>query len=154
MVSKPEREKSNLILPIVIIGALLPIIGFGWWYLERESSRPTATPVLTTDAKSYVKNLKLSGVQMKATKNYTGAAIVEIEGNIANSGDRPLSLVELTCIFYDPYGQVVLRERVPIVRAPLNPGETKAFRMPFEGLPPSWNRSMPQLVIAQIKFAG
>ena len=53
---------------------------------------------------------------------------------------------------YDTMGQVVFRERVPIVRKPLAPGETAAFRLPFEGLPDSWNKQMPQLVIAQIDF--
>ena len=56
--------------------------------------------------------------------------------------------------FYDVSGLVVLRERVPIVKTPLKPGETKEFRLPFEGVPPSWNQTMPQLVIAHIAFSG
>jgi len=74
---------------------------------------------------------------------------------VKNIGDRKVKLVELNCIFYDPYGQVVLRERVPIVRARsggLAPTETKPFRMPFDNLAGSWNQAMPQLVIAQIQF--
>ena len=86
--------------------------------------------------------------------NYAGAAGVEVMGNITNGGDRTLSLVELNCVFYDPYGQVVLRERVPIVRSTMKPGETRPFRLPFEGLPASWNQAMPQLVIARISFAA
>jgi hypothetical protein len=63
--------------------------------------------------------------------------------------------VELNCVFYDPYGQVVLRERVPIVRSRqggLNPGETREFRLAFDTIPESWNQMLPQLVIAQITF--
>ena len=66
---------------------------------------------------------------------------------------RTLSRVELNCVFYDPYGQVVLRERVPIVRSVLKPGETSSFRLPFEGIPGSWNQTLPQLVIATITFS-
>jgi hypothetical protein len=63
--------------------------------------------------------------------------------------------VDLTCVFYDRYGQIVLRERSSIVRAKdggLKPGETKPFRLPFDSLPESWNQGMPQLVIGQIVF--
>ena len=52
---------------------------------------------------------------MKAHESYLKQSVVEITGNIQNTGDRVLKLVEINCVFYDPYGQVVLRERVPIV---------------------------------------
>jgi hypothetical protein len=64
-------------------------------------------------------------------------------------------VVEINCVFYDPYGQVVLRQRVPIVSQKvggLAPGETKPFRLPFDNLPESWNNAMPQMVIAGIEF--
>jgi hypothetical protein len=51
-------------------------------------------------------------------------------------------------------GLVVLRERVPIVRSTIRPGETRTFRLPFEGIPQSWNQALPQLVIAHIAFSG
>jgi len=34
---------------------------------------------------------------------------------IQNTGPRVLKMVDINCVFYDPYGQVVLRQRVPIV---------------------------------------
>jgi hypothetical protein len=153
VVSNPAREKSNLIIPLVIIGGLLPIIGGALWYIEREAAKPPEQPAITAEAKSYVKNLKLSQVQMKATANYTGAAVIELEGQITNNGDRTLTRVELNCIFYDVNGLVVLRERLPIVKTETKPGETRNFRLPFEGVPGSWNRAMPQLVIARISFS-
>lgn len=148
------QPKSNLALPAILIAVLLPIIAGGWWYLERESGKPAPQPVLTTEAKLYTRNLKLGGVEMKGTQNFTGAPLIEITGQITNGGDKTLDRVELNCVFYDVAGQVVLRERVPIVKTTLKPGETRTFRMPFEGIPESWNRVMPQLVIAEIKFAG
>ncbi len=153
MVSNPVREKSNLVIPLAIVGGLLPVIGGGWWYLEREAAKPAVQPAITVEAKSYVRNLKLSQVQMKATANFTGAAIIEVEGRITNNGDRTLARVELKCIFYAVSGLVALRERVPIVKTPLKPGETREFRLPFEGVAPSWNQTMPELVIAHIAFS-
>jgi hypothetical protein len=83
--------------------------------------------------------------------------LVEITGNITNAGGRNIRLVEITCVFTDPSGLVVLRERVPIVSAKmggLKPGETKRFRLPFDTIPESWNQALPQLVIAQIVFGS
>ena len=93
---------------------------------------------------------------MKASENYFKQTVVEINGKIANAGTRPLDAVEIYCIFHDPYGQLVLRRRLPIVGGRiggLKPGETKSFRLPFDDLPESWNQAMPQLVIAAVKFS-
>jgi len=92
---------------------------------------------------------------MKATESYLKQRIIEIEGKIGNAGDKPLDVVEIYCSFYDAYGQLVFRPRVPIVNprmGGLKPGETKSFRLPFDEVPDSWNKQMPQLVIAGIKF--
>src|SRR5262249_21912055 len=101
------------------------------------------------------RNLKLADVTMKATESAVHAQLVEIEGQITNAGDRALKSVLLYCIFYDAYNQVVLKEKVEIIKAKfggIKPGETKTFRLPFDTLPGSWNQSMPQLVIAEIIF--
>ena len=92
---------------------------------------------------------------MSAHDSYARQRVVEITGNIQNNGDRALDLVEINCVFYDPYGQVVLRQRVPIVSRKaggLTPGQTKPFRLPFDEIPESWNNVMPQMVIARIDF--
>jgi hypothetical protein len=147
-------DKSNLIAPLAIIAALVPIIGGVVWYFERTPPARQQPAKLTDAAREYTQHLKLSNVNMKATANYVGATIIEITGQITNTGNRPLSLVELNCVFHDPNGMVVLRERVPIVRRQLEPGQTRDFRLPFEGIPESWNQAMPTLVIANINFAG
>lgn len=152
---KMEDKPRVLAVGLVIVG-LLVAGAMGFWYLDRQSRQiSTEVPILTQEAKAYVRYLKLSDVGMQATDTYLGQTLVEIEGKIANAGDRHLKLVEINCVFYDPWGQVVLRQRVPIVRSRgggLAPGETKDFRLPFDDLPQSWNQGPPQLVIAQIVF--
>ena len=100
--------------------------------------------------------LKLSEVQMEAHESYMKQQVVEITGKIGNTGDRVLEQVVLICVFRDAYGQVLLRERVPIVSkrmGGLAPNETKPFRMPFDNIPEGWNQALPELVIAEIDFS-
>ncbi len=142
---------------MAVVGGLVLVLGLaGFWYLDHSSKQPPAAPPpLTTEARTYVHNLKLSDVEIKAHESYLKQSVVEIVGNIGNAGDRTLKSVELNCVFYDAYGQVVLRERVPIVSpkiGSLAPAETKPFRLPFDNIPESWNQAMPQLVIAGITF--
>lgn len=148
------REKTAISPVLVLVGAIaLAVAGFFAYQASQPREAPPP-PGITAEAKEYVQYLKLSGVEMKATANFAGASVVEIVGNIGNTGGRPLERVELNCVFYDTAGLVVLRERVAIVRSALPPGETRSFRLPFENIPKSWNQTMPQLVIAHIAFAG
>ncbi|MCL6545169.1 MAG: DUF2393 domain-containing protein [Bryobacteraceae bacterium] len=151
-----DRKRPEIPIGVFIILGLIVLVGAGFWYLERQSRNvPQPKVLLTPEAKAYVRYLKLDEVQMKATEAFLKQTLVEITGKITNTGDRRLRQVDINCIFYDPYGQVVLRERVSIVRqrtGGLNPGETKDFRLPFDNIPESWNQAMPQMVIAQILF--
>jgi hypothetical protein len=129
--------------------------GTAYYYVSDSGVPAVQNQPITPEAKSYVQHLHLSSVELKATDSLMGGTIVEIVGKIKNAGDRPLNQVDVNCVFQDPYGQVVLREKVSIVKRKLGglqPGETKAFRLPFDSLPPSWNQSLPQVVIAGIQF--
>ena len=141
----------------VIVVSLVVLLGAGLFvYLDRASRRPAPPPPpLTGEAKTYVRYLQLKDVDMQKHESYLKQSVVEINGKIGNSGDRVLRIVEINCVFYDPYGQVVLRERSTIVGAKaggLAPGQLKDFRLAFDNIPESWNQSLPQLVIAQITF--
>ncbi len=152
------QKKERRFPPLVfILLALVLAGGAGFWYLDRQSRQVVSTTLfLTPEAKAYTKNLKLSEVEIKSSDAYLkDQSLVEILGKVTNAGDRKLKSVDLTCVFYDPYGQVVLREQVamlPVRAGGLAPGETKSFRLAFDNLPESWNRTLPQLVIAQIAF--
>jgi hypothetical protein len=149
------KKQSRLGVPVYVAGALA-VIGLGiFLYMQYVAKHAPSDAPLTPEAKSYVKNLTLSDVGIKASKSYLNLMVVEINGKIGNAGDRPLDTVEIYCVFYDSYGQLVLRSRVPIVSPRmdgLKPGETKSFRLPFDDIPESWNQAMPQLVIAGVKF--
>ncbi len=137
---------------IYVLAAVLFVGGALGWFISRPKAGGGTTP-LAADAKEYVRNLQLSDVSMKATESYVGQMVTEIEGKITNSGARAVNQADVYCVFYNAYGEVILRERVPIVKGSLKPGETRNFRLPFDDIPASWNNQMPQLVIARIEFS-
>jgi hypothetical protein len=136
---------------IYILAVVLLLGGGIVWYFNHPAPVASAPP-LTPDAKSYVRSLQLSDVTMKATESYVKQMVTEIEGKVTNAGTRPVKQVDVYCIFYNVYGEVVLRRRVPIVINLVKPGDSRFFRMPFDDIPESWNNQMPQLVIAGIQF--
>jgi len=143
------KPSTLIVAAVVVIGG-----GFLWWWLTQPVQYAQGPPI-TPEAKAYVRHLRLAEVEMKAAESFMRQAVVEITGKIGNAGERPLRQVDLNCVFYDPYGQLVLRERVSIVKprsGALNPGQTRSFRLAFDNIPQSWNQALPQLVIAGIQF--
>ena len=142
-----SRTAIYMLAVVLLAGGVLA------WYVLHPAP-PSALPPLTPEAKAYIRDghLQLSDVTMKATESYVKQMVTEIEGKIANSGDRTVKLAEVFCIFYNSYGEMILRERVPIVKTPMKPGESRDFRLPFDTIPSTWNNQMPQVVIARIEF--
>ena len=136
---------------IYTLAVLLLLGGVLLWYVSRSQPSSSLAPMKPED-KAYVHSLELSDVTMKATESYVKQTITEIEGKITNTGNRTVKEAELYCIFYNVYGEVVIRERVAIVKSVLKPGESRPFRLPFDDIPDGWNNQMPQLVIAHIEF--
>jgi hypothetical protein len=154
----PGRQKHGVsIPPAAIVIALVLIAGAGaFLYLNRAAERPPQPPAaLTGDARAYIHNgfLPIKDVDMQAHESYLKQQVVEITGKILNTGDRVVGNAQIYCVFLDAYGQVVLRQRVSIVKQNLAPGETQNFRLAFDDIPPSWNQAMPTIVIASIEFA-
>ena len=167
-VKQPARleKKKAAIPPAAIVGAVVVLLGAaGFLYLNYAANQPAAAPPpLTAEAKAYLPNLAFVAAdgqtaespKMVAHESYLKQSVVEITGNLRNKGERTLELVEINCVFYDPYGQVVLRERVSIVGkkfGKLAPGESKPFRLAFDNVPEGWNQAMPTMVIARIDFS-
>ena len=154
----PDKEKKGIsIPPAAIVIALVLMAGAGaFLYLNRAAEKPPEAPAaLTGDARTYVHNgfLPIKDVDMQAHESYLKQQVVEITGKIQNTGNRVVSNAQIYCVFLDSYGQVVLRERVAIVKQKLPPGDTQNFRLAFDNIPGSWNQAMPTIVIASIEFA-
>jgi hypothetical protein len=137
----------------VIAAVTIAVLVAAAVYLNRPVKSFSDGGQAPAEAKAYLPNLQLSDVTMQATENFMQQQVVEVQGKIANHGPRRLAVVEVFCLFYGPDGKELHRERLPIVRE-LAPGETRAFRLPFDSLPDGWNQAMPRMAIAKISFAS
>jgi len=159
---------------MAIVAGIVVLAGLGgFWYLDRISKQTPAGPAPpSAAARDYAKNLRFVGAdgvmlenpKMESHESYLQQAIVEISGNLLNSGDRALNSVEVTWLFKDPgtpmpdgtlYQEVIWRERTFLVTKKtggLAPGQFRHFSLSFDNVPDTWNQAMPNLVIAGIEF--
>ncbi len=156
MASRDNKKASWIGVPLYVGIAVALIAGLVYAYVQLANPAAREVIALTPEAKAYLPNLKLSGVDMKAHDSYLGQRIIDITGNITNNGTQAITSIAVICVFFDSNSLVVLRERSNVVglkQGGLKPGETKAFRMPFDGVSENWNKEMPSLVIASIQFS-
>jgi len=148
-------QERRLIGPIVV--GLIVLLGLiaAVVYLRKPAPQAEES-VASAEAIAYLPYLGLSDVSMEANENFMKQRVIEIKGKITDKGQRSLRSVDVYCLFYCVDGREIHRERLPIVNAktaPLHPGETRSFRLPFDAVPEGWNQALPKMVIARIDFA-
>jgi hypothetical protein len=152
--SSRSARRGSAALVIVLVTVIFAAAGAGLWLLL--SRRPAQEPgKLTAEAEAYFPYKSMTDFDMKATESFAQQQLVEITGKITNKGGRQVSGVDAVCIFYDPYGKPVHRERMGVLKAregALKPGETRPFRMAFDTIPNTWNQVFPQIGIAEMRF--
>jgi hypothetical protein len=150
--------RNKLPLASILSGAVVLLaLAAGFLYLEKPRTYTVQNGRASAESRAYVSNLALSDVRMHASENFMKQQVVEMEGKIANNGPRAVKSVDVYCLFRAVDGYEIYRERVPILRSktvPVRPNESRPFRLAFDNLPDGWNQAMPNLVIAQITFAG
>jgi hypothetical protein len=156
MAPVPATARKVPVVPMIVGLCLFLVLIAGLAYLSHPTSSQTQSAAASPEAKAYVSHLRLSDVTMQASENFMKQRLVEVQGKISNEGQRALKSVYIYCLFSGIDGQEIYRERLPILEgtgAPLQPNETRNFRLPFDTLPDGWNQAVPRMVIAQITFA-
>ncbi len=156
MASPASDNRSPRLIPIIGAAVVAVLLICGIVYLNHSTPHRTPDQPPTPEAKAYVHYLKLSNVTVKAAENLVNQRVVEVDGDVTNTGPRSLQSVELYCLFYGINGRQLDRQRVPMLagtRNSLKPGETRPFRLAFDSTPDGWNQAIPGMVIAKIVFA-
>lgn len=157
MGSRPVAPRPRISITLLLaIGVAVALAAGVLFYLSRPAPQPGGDVEASPEAKAYSSSLALSNVRIKATENFMQQQVVEVEGTITNKGARSLKSVDVYCMFHGVDGREIFRQRVPIVQSsakPLEPGQSRSFRLPFDTLPDGWNQAMPNLAMARIVFA-
>lgn len=135
--------RSRLVLIGVCLAALLA------WGCTRHAEVPPQ------ELAQYSSKISFSKFQASAAENLAKHTIFYIDAVVKNDSGRSISLLQVRASFYDLDGQSIFREQAMVVKenqSPLAAGQSREFRMAFEGIPDSWGRTAPRLEITRLVF--
>jgi len=127
-------------------------------YIKFEQKRPSGPP-------PYAANIKFSDLKMSAAENFVGATVNYLDGTVSNAGNQMVTHVMVEVTFKDSMAQLAQRETVPLrvlqasgpypdavdlSASPLAPGQSKPFRLTFEGISSQWNHEYPELKVVDV----
>ena len=153
--SAPGPEERS-VLPMVIGAGVVVLIVLAVVLFTRRNTASTAVP--PTDP--YLANLAISGLHMSTADNFAGGSVIYIQGTISNHGDRKLTGARVEVVFKNVLGQVSQKQVLPVSvlvpnspyedygpldRAPLQAGESRAFRVTLEHVTSDWDGQVPQV---------
>jgi len=113
----------------------------------------------------YAASLPISNLQMSQAGSTIGSQSTYVDGEIANQGQKTVSAITVQVAFHgfeNPIAQketmplTLIRTRQPYVdtqsvgAAPIQPGQTREFRLIFDNIPQDWNQNYPEIRIIQV----
>jgi len=150
-----------------IIAATVIIVGLGILVVAGGRSTPdTALGTGMAAADPYAPKLGFSGIQMSEATSFSGAKVTYIDGQITNSGDRTVTAVTVQVGFHNDVGQFAQRLAVPlslirtrepyvdtqpVSAAPIEPGQTRDFRLIFDTVPADWDQRVPEARVINVR---
>jgi hypothetical protein len=152
---QPESRLRPVLIGVVIVGAVVALIVLAF---RGEQKKPAEPP-------AYAANLKFSDLKASAAQNFVGATVSYLDGTVTNSGDKTVIHAVVRITFRDDMGQMAQREELPlrVLRtggpydeavdlnmSPLEPRQSKPFRLTFENISAQWNRAYPEMQVTQV----
>lgn len=113
----------------------------------------------------YAGNLALSHLAMSESTSLSGGKSTFLDGDVTNHGSSTVTGVTVQVFFANdeqmpphlettPLALIRTREPYvdtqPVSAAPLAPGDTRPFRLIFEGVPENWNTQMPEVRVISV----
>ena len=151
-----------------IVAAVVVIAGLAILVVVGGRSRPD-TAVNSTGmapADPYAAKLTLSNIQMSEATSFSGAKVTYIDGQLANTGDKTLTGITVQVGFHSDVGQFAQRislplnlirtrepyiDTQPVSAAPIEPGQSRDFRLIFDTVPPDWNLQIPEIRVINVR---
>jgi hypothetical protein len=154
-VEEGDSNKRTIAIAVAVVIAIAVIFAF----LLRNKPKNASGPP------PYAASLKLSDFKMSAAENFVGATVSYVDGTVSNSGDRTVTHAVVEVNFKDDIGQLAQREEIPMqvlktdgpypeavdfTVSPLGPGQSKIFRLTFEGISAQWNHQYPEIRVTDV----
>jgi hypothetical protein len=150
-----------------IIAAAVVIVGLGILVVVGGRSSPESSSMGTgmAAADPYSPKLTISGVQMSEATSFSGAKVTYIDGQITDNGDRTLTAITVQVGFHSDVGQFAQRvalplslirtrqpyvDTEPVSAAPIEPGQSRDFRLIFDAVPADWNLQVPEIRVISV----
>ncbi|MFZ0277224.1 MAG: DUF2393 family protein [Candidatus Sulfotelmatobacter sp.] len=155
VVEERDSSKRTIAIAVAVVIAIAVIFAF----LLRSQPKTASGPP------PYAASLKLSDFKMSAAENFVGATVSYVDGTITNAGDKTVTHVTVEVLFKDELGLLAQREDIPMQVlkttgpypeavdfsiSPLGPGQSKTFRLTFEGISAQWNRQYPDIQVTDV----
>jgi hypothetical protein len=152
-----ERETNwrAIGIAIAVVVAIVVVLIL----ISRTQQKPPSDP------HPYAANVKFSDLRMSAAENFVGATVSYVDGTVINAGNQTVTHAVVEVTFKDSMGQLAQRETIPLrvlqtsgpypdavdlSVSPLAPGQSKPFRLTFEGISTQWNHEYPELKVADV----
>jgi hypothetical protein len=166
LVPRTESRERNWLPLAIAAGVVLLVAAVVIFALERAHKPVTVAPV-TAALDPYAPSLPISGLVMSESSNLAGGKVTYVDGHIANTGSRTITGISVQVLFRtfahevtqnethplqwirtrDPYIDVE-----PVSAAPLKPGDSREFRLIFDGVSPDWDGAYPEIRILHVDF--
>jgi hypothetical protein len=149
--SRNDHGISSLIIILIVSVVLAGLVAV----LVLQQHRAVSRPALSAEQKAYLASLVFGDFHMSAASNFLGDTVTYLDGSVMNKGAKLVRRLDVELNFVDTLNQVVLRETAhPLAdRArPLQPGETRAFRVTFDHMPADWNQAPPTAKAVYVEF--
>ena len=144
-----------LIVAIILAGVLAVVVLRQHRAVSTSAVAGAAPPILSVEQKDYLASLAFSDLRMSAAVNFLGDTVTYLDGSVTNKGAKLIRRLDVELNFVDTLNQVVLRETAHALAdraTPLQPGETRAFRVTFEHMPADWNQAPPKAKAVYVEF--
>ena len=145
----------TLIVALVLAALIAALVMMQPRGPARDLGTTGAAASLSEDEKQYVSQVEFSGARMSAADNFLGHTVTYLDAQVTNHGQKAVRETEVQLEFVDTMNQVVLRETAHPINArtaPLQPGQTRAFRVTFDHMPMDWNQAPPRMMTFMVRF--
>jgi hypothetical protein len=151
-----DKGISTLRIMLIVGAAMLALLAVMVFFWHSHSvTQFSASALPTEEQKAYFRQLEFTDLHMSVAQNFLGDNVTYLDARVRNGGTKTVRRLDLGLTFVDMLSQVVLRERVyPVSERtrPLNPGESRAFRVTFEHMPADWNQAAPTITPVYLQF--